>query len=54
VGKERDMDRDRPVDPEEARAQGNDPDAVRMDEGDSGTGTRPGESAPRKVGDIHE
>lgn len=42
------------MEPGEARARGNDPDAVRMDGGDSGTGTRPGESAPRRVGDIRE
>lgn len=42
------------MEPGEARAHGNDPDAVRMDGGDSGTGTQPGESAPRRVGDIRE
>ncbi len=42
------------MEPEEARAHGNDPDAVRMDGGDSGAGTQPGESAPRRVGDIRE
>jgi len=48
------MDADRPVEPEGTQAPGNDPDAVHMEGGDSGTGTRPGESAPRRVGDIRE
>jgi hypothetical protein len=45
----RDRDPDRPVEPDEARAQGNDPDAVRM------SGDGPGdESASRRVGDVRE
>jgi Mn2+/Fe2+ NRAMP family transporter len=45
----RDRDPDRPVEPEEARAQGNDPDAVRM------SGDGPGdENSPRRVGDVRE
>lgn len=42
------------MEPGEARAHDNDPDAVRMDSGDSGTGTQSGENAPRRVGDIRE
>jgi hypothetical protein len=49
VGTGRDRDPDRPVEPDDARAQGNDPDAVRM----SGDGP-PEESAPRRVGDVRE
>lgn len=48
------MDADRPVEPEGTRAPGNDPDAVHREGGDSGTGTQPGESAPRRVGDLRE
>jgi len=45
----RDRDPDRPVEPEDARAQGNDPDAVRM------SGDGPGdESAPRRGEDVRE
>jgi hypothetical protein len=45
----RDRDPDRPVEPDEARAQGNDPDAGRT------SGDGPGdESAPRRVGDLRE
>jgi hypothetical protein len=49
VGSGRDREPDRPVEPDDARAQGNDPDAVRM----SGDGP-PEESAPRRVGDVRE
>ena len=49
MGSGRERDPDRPVEPDEARAQGNDPDAVRM----SGDGP-PEESAPRRVGDVRE
>ena len=49
MGSGRDRDPDRPVEPDEARAQGNDPDAVRM------SGDGPGdESAPRRVGDLRD
>jgi hypothetical protein len=49
VGTGRDRDPDRPVEPDETRAQGNDPDAVRM------SGDGPGdENAPRRVGDLRE
>jgi hypothetical protein len=49
VGRGREGDPDRPVEPDDARAQGNNPDAVRM----SGDGP-PDESAPRRVGDVRE
>jgi len=45
----RDRDPDRPVEPDEAREHGNDPDAVRM------SGDGPGdEGAPRRAGDLRE
>jgi Mn2+/Fe2+ NRAMP family transporter len=49
VGRGREGDPDRPVEPDDARTHGNDPDAVRMS-GDS----PPDESAPRRVGDVRE
>jgi len=52
VGRERDPDR--PVEPDEARAQGNDPDAVRMSGDGPDGGTRSDESAPRRVGDVRQ
>jgi Mn2+/Fe2+ NRAMP family transporter len=50
----RDRDPNRPVEPDEARAQGNDPDAVRMSGDGPDGGTRADESAPRRVGDVRE
>jgi len=50
----RDRDPDRPVEPDEARAHGNDPDAGRMSGDGPDGGTRPDESAPRRVGDVRE
>ena len=47
MGRGRDMDADRPVEPGEARAHGNDPDAVEMHNG----GT---EDGPRRVGEVRE
>ncbi len=52
MGRERDPDR--PVEPDEARAQGNDPDAVRMSGDGPDGGTRSEESAPRRVGDVRQ
>ncbi len=54
MGRGRDVNPERPVEPGEARAHGNDPDAVRVNDGDSGAGTRSGESGPRRVGDLRE
>jgi hypothetical protein len=54
VGSGRERDPDRPVEPDEARAQGNDPDAVRMSGDGPDGGTQSGESAPRRVGDVRE
>jgi hypothetical protein len=45
VGTGRDRDPDRPVEPEDARAQGNDPDAVRMSGDGPDEGTQSGTSA---------
>jgi hypothetical protein len=45
VGSGRERDPDRPVEPDEARAQGNDPDAVRMSGDGPGAGTRPEDGA---------
>jgi Mn2+/Fe2+ NRAMP family transporter len=51
VGRGRDTDADRPVEPDEARAHGNDPDAVEMhDSGERGSD----EDGPRRVGDLRE
>jgi len=52
VGRERDPDR--PVEPDEARAHGSDPDAVRMSGDGPDGGTRSDESAPRRVGDVRQ
>jgi hypothetical protein len=54
VGSGRERDPDRPVEPDEARAQGNDPDAGRMSGDGPDRGTQPDESAPRRVGDVRE
>ncbi len=54
MGSGRERDPDRPVEPDEARAQGNDPDAVRMSGDGPDGGTQSGESAPRRVGDVRE
>jgi hypothetical protein len=54
VGSGRERDPDRPVEPDEARAQGNDPDAVRMSGDGPDRGTQPDEGAPRRVGDVRE
>lgn len=43
MGRGRDMDRGRPVEPEEARSRGNDPDAVRVERGDEPEAERTGE-----------
>src|SRR5918998_1630786 len=45
VGSGRERDPDRPVEPDEARAQGNDPDAVRMSGDGPDGGTQSGTSA---------
>jgi Mn2+/Fe2+ NRAMP family transporter len=51
VGRERDTGSDRPVEPDEARAHGNDPDAVEIhDDGEQGSA----EDGPRRVGDVRE
>ena len=52
MGRERDPDG--PVEPDEARAHGNDPDAVRMSGDGPDGGTQPDESAPRRVGDVRQ
>jgi hypothetical protein len=54
VGSGRERDPDRPVEPDEARAQGNDPDAVRMSGDGPDGGTQSDERAPRRVGDVRE
>jgi hypothetical protein len=54
VGSGRERDPDMPVEPDEARAQGNDPDAVRMSGDGPDGGTQSEESAPRRVGDVRE
>ena len=54
MGTGRDREGDRPVEPDEARAQGNDPDAVRMSGDGPDGGTRADEDAPRRVGDVRE
>jgi hypothetical protein len=51
MGRGRDSDPNRPVEPDEARAHGNDPDAVEMhDGGERGSA----EGGPRRVGDLRE
>jgi Mn2+/Fe2+ NRAMP family transporter len=45
------MDADRPVEPDEARAHGNDPDAVEIRDGGSGE-RGSAEDGPRRVGDV--
>jgi Mn2+/Fe2+ NRAMP family transporter len=50
----RDRDPDRPVEPDDARAHGNDPDAVRRSGDGPEREERPDESAPRRVGDVRE
>ena len=52
MGTGRDREGDRPVEPDEAREHGNDPDAVRMSGDGPDGGTRADESAPRRVGDV--
>ncbi len=52
MGTGRDREGDRPVEPDEARAHGNDPDAVRMSGDGPDGGTRADESAPRRVRDV--
>ncbi len=52
MGRGRDTGSDRPLEPDEARAQGNDPDAVRMSGDGPDGGTRAGEGAQRGVGDV--
>ena len=54
MGSGRERDPDRPVEPDEARAQGNDPDAVRMSGDGPDGGTQSDEGAPRRVGDVRE
>jgi hypothetical protein len=49
MGRGRDSDPNRPVEPDEARAHGNDPDAVEMHDGGTG-GSR--EDGPRRVGEV--
>ena len=44
MGRDRNRDPERPVEPEEARQHGNDPDAVRGDVGDRETAGEAGES----------
>jgi len=46
------MDADRPVEPDEARAHGNDPDAVEMHDGGGERGSA--DDGPRRVGDLRE
>ncbi|MGH3147674.1 MAG: Nramp family divalent metal transporter, partial [Rubrobacter sp.] len=51
MGRGRDTGPDRPVEPDEARADGNDPDAAEShDDGERGSD----ESAPRRAGDLRE
>ena len=52
MGTGRDREGERPVEPDEARAHGNDPDAVRMSDDGPDGGTRADESAPRRVGEV--
>ena len=54
MGSGRERDPDRPVEPDEARAQGNDPDAVRSSGDGPDGGTQADERAPRRVGDVRE
>jgi Mn2+/Fe2+ NRAMP family transporter len=51
VGRERDTGSDRPVEPDEARAHGNDPDAVEIHDDDERGSA---EDGPRRVGDVRE
>jgi len=46
------MDADRPVEPDEARAHGNDPDAVEIHDGGGERGSA--DDGPRRVGDLRE
>ncbi len=54
MGRERGMGADGPVEPGDARRHGNDPDAVRLNEGDAGAGMRTEGDGPRAGRDLRE
>ena len=54
MGRGRDTGPDRPVEPEEAKAHGNDPDAVEIHDAGGEQGTSSEGDGPRRVGDLRE